>query len=459
MTVNKLSGTQKISLVKSFPQVAIRAAVAEVITGIYGIDWLPRAVRQQRRINVSSLAYIDYAVPCFELGKILRKNPDTIANEIARALEANLFNIPGDILKDAQFEAVGGYINICLSDVSVYRATTAAVRWFKYPTLGSKQRPTDTFLILGPRLDYHESFALTDRSYQYIEHLYRLLNKKHTTSYLINDCSEYMIDHLTAAITVNKQDPMNGLELSQLNRAVRCFLTAGRSQDKQIGQAFSKQRLSWINKRKRSLARMNIIKSESTYESRIRREIHNYLDSQSTKTLKAKGIIKDATSRAVYFVDGNDILPVRSANGMLYSLAYILYKLETVARSMKNSPSKTLIVIAPHKMHLLIHSFVRLSIASKGMPERVICFDPTISKADILGITTSIPSLAKHFNSIADQLSKPSPEWFNHQYKRQNLLELVDLPVELADAVTRIQLPTIFDMLSESADSLSALAN
>ncbi len=49
----------------------------------------------------------DYALPCFPLAKVLRKNPAQIASEIAAALE------PGDVVASAK--AAGPYVNITLN--------------------------------------------------------------------------------------------------------------------------------------------------------------------------------------------------------------------------------------------------------------------------------------------------------------------------------------------------------
>lgn len=442
------------------PQVALKHALSEVILAAYGLNWTPRAVRQHRTVKAGSLAYVDYAIPCFELAQTLQLSPVDVATKLAFMLSAQTRDTAsGAVLLDAQFEAVSGYINICLSEVSIKVAINAAARWFNKPTSRKQAKSYDTLLVLGPRLDYHESFALTDKALQYIDHCYDLLGKNHETNFLISDYSEYMVDHLTAAVSVNHELPVSGIEFSKLNREVRNFLTDQNRNNTHITRSYSKLRSAWVAKRKRVLSHMELNHSYATYESKLTKHVHHYLDSQPISKLRARGIIADPNSKAVYFEEGLNVYPVRSAAGLLYSLSYILYQLETVAQSMRRSPSKSLVVIAPHKMHFLIHTFVRLSIPTKSMPDRVICFDPTNSKADILAMSGTVPSIEGHFSTIETCLQNMSPYWLSNQHKRQTLLALVDLPVQLSESVNRIQLPSLFDAVSSSVESLTILSS
>lgn len=455
-----MSNSQKTSRLPQYtdlPQNAIKMAVGDVIETLYCQAWLPRAVRQFRTVKAGTLEYIDYAVPCFELATILKKSPQSVAIEVVRKLSEQDHLPVTNILSDAKFEAVNGYVNICLSEISIQWAVRAARNWFKHPSMHLKVRPMDTLLIVGPKLDYNIDFGLTDKSLSFIDQLYGLLHKRHQTTYLVSDFSEQMVDYLTAVASAGDDNKLSGIEYSRVNKAVRAYLSH-KDTKSYVHKVFSKSLNQWRRKRITSLKQMPLCSYTTIYESDLVDQVNEFL-SKPAKELHKKNIILDSSSKAVYYEDGSIILPLRSASGLLHSTAFMLYQLETMTRRMSRSPSKTLIVFAPHKLHLLIHSYTRLTLKQEGAMERLICFDPTVSQADLQKLSISMNSFSSHFGVIVRKLSAVSPYWYSNQHKRQALLTLVDMPTELSGAISKAQLPLVFDTTAHSLETLTDLGD
>lgn len=455
-----MSSTQKTYRIPRYadlPQNAIKMAVGTVIKSLYGQIWSPRAVRQLRTIKAGTLDYVDYAVPCFEIAQVLQKSPQMVALEIVQELNKPNILSNDNILSDAKFEVINGYINICLSEVSIQWAVRAARNWYRHPGMHLKPRPKDIFLIIGPRLEYDLESGITDISLSYIDQLYGLLHKRHQASYLVSDFSELMVDYLTGAATADQDGKLSGIEYSRVNKAVRAYLSHKDSKS-YVHKVFTKSLSQWKRKRIKSLKNLTFCTHDIIYESELNASVSDFLDMPAAYLL-LRNIVQDEGSKAVYYEDGSTILPLRSASGLVHSTAYMLYQLEIMSLRMQKSPSNTLIVFAPNKLHLLIHSYTRLTLKQTNAVERLICFDPTVSQADIRKISTSITSFESHFDTIVMKLNAVSPCWYSTQSKRHALLALIDMPTELSGAIQKAQFPLVFDATAHSLEMLTNLGD
>ncbi|CAN5179233.1 hypothetical protein BH09PAT3_BH09PAT3_2430 [soil metagenome] len=433
------------------PQPAIGIEIATATQELYGMRWSPRVVRQTRQINAGSLQYVDYAVPCFELGKLLKQDVQIVAQEIVAGLkERQIFVDETNIIYGAQIEAVGGYINFCISDRSIKRAIKTAVHWYKEPYLGMRQRPMDEFLILGTSIGGNNTNEINSHAYKFIDEVYSLIGKKHEATQLMSDYSESTIQCMTSELIKRayEEKELTVFDKMKIQKDVRNFFTKGTPNEKVSEQ--------W------ALCRSNARLIDARHapgliwESDLVNDVHTQFNELSVKTAAKKGIVKDASSQALYYEGANDTVPLRSTGGLLYSPAYLLLTLQTVVQRIKNSQSKTLVVLAPQKLHYLVHTYVRLSVKSKTMPERVICFDPKTSMADITALTRNFGSLETHFKTLAATLLN-GQENMHVSRQRQAILSLVDLPVELSFAVGSVQLPLMFDMLHQTSEALAVL--
>lgn len=432
------------------PQPAISQELAKVIHLLYGLQWIPRVVRQTRELKVGALPFIDYAVPCFELAKLLKTDVQTVAEQIATACKSSLMQYDSmHPLHGAGLEAVGGYVNVYISNASLTRSIRLAERWYTRPYLATRQRPMDEILMLGNKSWDNYDGNITVSAYNLVDDVYDLLGKRHNATELVSDFSEHAMEELTALIAGEyaRQNGPSTLNMMRAEREVREYFSNPAAAH-HIHQKWEQAREQWLPQHQRQV--------DVLFESDHHVQAHEYFDTLTSKTAAKKGIIYDNATKALYYSDTIDTVPLRSTRGVVYSSAYLLVVLRDIVQKIKTSQSKTLVVIAPQRLHYLIHTYVRLSVRSPHVPERVICFDPKTARADIVALQTDIVSLEDHFDQMGDAV-RTGADNLSISRRRQALLLLIDFPVDLTYAVSKVQMPLLFDLLHQSVDALAIL--
>lgn len=440
------------------PQLTLGRLVAHAVEDLYGLKWHPRVVRLRNKRIASSLQFIDYVIPCFELGQKLQTSPQKITKEIAAYLEDNRAKTVGLEIHDSfQAEAVNGYLNFRLADEYLTKAVEAAAQWFESPIPVGKQ-VRSKFLVIGPPLANGEEFYTVDTVNSYIHNLYNLLGNGPTTTFLMNDYSEEAATYL-ATYLENSLKSTSRLEAKKtpIHRQVKRALAKNSADPttKNILKILGEIRTEWLASRKELLSDLKIKDYSVILESDIANKVHEYLDRQLTYS-DQNNIVFDTGTSAVYYDDPTLPVALRSIDGLLYKPAYVMFALKHLLAETHQNGQKVLVIIAPQKMHQLIYDHTSFLTGNNGFGTEIVCFDPLVSRADILEIQESILSFRDHFQQIAQTLVT-SKIVLNQEHKRKELLSLVDTPIELTDFVARQQLPAIFDLVNQTTTALNSL--
>lgn len=447
----------------SFPLQMIPSLIRSASKKKFGITWQPYAVRQQKTLKVGKLDFVDYGVPCFELAKLAGIDIHKVATEIVKCIaqdrtiftehEADLFSLEG----------INGYINFQLSEKYILQLIQKTRHWLEQPSLLAGHSTPQSFLILEPSLTDGQGKVITDASCQFINQLNTLLSIPTVTYLLLSDSSEEALDLISNDI--DKTRPLNvhfdkpesfiSSEKMKLRRQLQRILA--QTQDLTVSTTLvevvrSSQR-QWRLRRQRRLKLLGIDNVNLISESEITLKTHELIDKEIRGSNKP--IIKDHTTPAAYyFIDKHTLLPLRSAQGHLFKSAYVLYALTYCLDQLKRRTGNKIVVIAPHKFHRLVMNGARAQLHKKNGAKGLICFDPQVSRPDLLEIQTEIHSLQQHFKTIDKELRNFQAADFHLINHRRALLTLLDLPVELSDAVVNNQLPLLFDTINQSITSL-----
>jgi hypothetical protein len=435
------------------PQMAIRSAIEQAIQKLYNShDISIRVVRQHRELRLGSLEFIDYAVPCFELARQAGQSPGDVALSLAHELKSD-----GDSPNKGlwQYEAVGGYINIQLSSEYLAQAIDAVGQWLSDPE-STPTQGKDIYLLTGMDPDEPtESGRLFLEAYRHVSQAYKILGTAHEAICILSDFSERMPHYLSEQ--VSKKDPqlVNDMKArAQLYQSTRKFLADPSSfdDDNPVKQVFTKMHAAMLELYPKKLHQMDVGQYELLPESAIADQAHACIDGIESSAHK-EGFIKDEASRAAYYVQNDKIIALRSAEGSLYGAAYLLSQLHSQLLQADVQP-RTLVVFASNSLHRLITSYTDILRGRHAALVPVVFFDPHVSRVDIFQLQSTVPSLASHLQDISRLLENMPDDWLNQTKTRQSILSFVDLPEMLGGAVEVVQLPVLFDTISESAEVL-----
>lgn len=438
----------------SVPQVALTRAIEQAVIRAYGnSDVRIRVVRQHRNLQVGSLQFIDYAVPCFELARALKLQPEKVAQAVAEALQKRDSDSRPDVW---QSEAVAGYVNIQLAPQYLAQAVGSVQGWFAGPA--PQVHGADVFLLTGMEpAGPSEQGKLYIEAYRYIDQVYSLIKAPHSSRCLLNDFSEKMPHHLSQRIA--RQDPKlvpDMKERARLHQAVRRFFTDPQSathDDGPVGQEFERLHTDMAASYDQLLGSQGITDYALMPESDTANETHACIDKLKSGPVGKGEFVKDEASFAVYYAEKDSIISLRSAEGLLHEAGYILCSLE---KELHRGADKirTIVVFAPTRLQQLILGYTAELSKRRDRLPRVVFFDAHVSRADIFQLQTAVPSVADHFQKVSKLLTDPREDWFNTAEQRQNLISFVDLPEALKKSMEAMQLPLFFDVLSESAEIL-----
>lgn len=427
------------SIDELFPVVKIAGVTEQAIKRCFAIDWRPRVVRQNKQPNAGSLKHVDYAIPCFELARQLGESTPDVAERLAVCIRDSLALGSGVDAVDIKVEAVAGFVNFELSTAYLRAAIKNARDWFHVPEfIGLPQK--HNFVVIEPRLVARAPRQqVTTLAYTYLDRLHELLRYPLQGHFLLSDFSHETLDHLTQKRTYRPLKKTDGRFVQNHE-----LLT-----DERMTASLEQLRTWWTRHHLPQTSR-SYAPYEVYTESELADGIHHFLDQLQTSTTQ-EGIIRDEANKAVYFIHGDQAVPLRSANGLLFRAASVLYVInETLA---KHQPDEKIVALVSQKMHPLIYAFA----GSIDVHTAVTCFDPYVAKADIKLIHTSVASLRSHFIHMRAALNKQTrvPTDSIH---RTAILSLVDLPVELCAFMNANQLPGLFDAIGNSVTTVRYLS-
>jgi hypothetical protein len=448
---SKLHSTKKAG---QLPKLILARVIKREIKQRYQVDYVPHVVRQRRVVGSGTLDILDYAVPCFELAAKLQTSANVLAKELASALQTGQQK-PNAALIDYQIEAISGYVNFKLPADSFREATLAARIRFKKPyNLPSFDKGTDNYVILDIPGDTRDP-DVTDMAIFYLHQAYAFAGKKQAVTYLLSDASEQMIPELHRALQTKPRES----EHLHFERQARAALQEPVPYNQPLTEAVRRlqrdHKITWLVRRDQMPVRFHPRSHKYITQSALIHAAGRYID-QIAKSGYRKSIIKDASSGAVYLSDGNDSIPLRSAAGFLFSYAYTAYMLAYELNKAKANGGRV-IVCAPHTLHRLLYKLAGLAASSRPGKHALVCFDPMVSRADILELQAANKSLYDHFSQIGRAVGSFKPQWLENKPSRYAVLSLIDAPIELMSQIATAQLPAVFDTLSQSVEMLAVL--
>ena len=420
----------------------IKVRVSELVAAEYGIDWHPRIVRQRKSLQVGTLAYIDYAIPCHELAEKTKTSPREIAINIERLLKL-------DASQGFEAEAIEGFINFELSRQTLVKMQKQSSDWYVNPELLNSGFTDIRYLMVGLSVATKEDLGTTERTHAYLEQIYK--------SFRISTKSNHLVDDYSNIITEPLFELLRGATAEgqpSLYRSIRNFLSNPEmlDEDLDINKAHKELCSEWVVSRKEK----GYAHDSLTFGSAIREDVHAFLDGYESG--EAFEILKDEASKAVYYIGGGDTLSLRSANGMLYTPAFVLFMLhKEIHQSIGNEGKSALVVMGSHRLSLIISAYIQALVSGLRSSEAIMYFDPRVSKADVIELSTKAPNIKNLFKDANGCLQKIQADDFNDVFKRRAILNLIDFPLEISEFAGRLLLPQLFDGVSQVAESIELI--
>ncbi len=448
-----------------YPQVLIGSVLSSTLQKLYGVQFDLRMVRQNRKKKVGTLDFIDYAIPCFELARELNISPEVIAKRLAESVSSSKDESDvGQYIRDSYIEAVDGYLNFQLSDNYLAKLISQAAQWFSLPQLITASVRPQAMLVIGPTIS--ETVQPYDTMYQALfcaDAMYKLLGKEVPKYCLLRDYSEDTLDILTGLLEAIDNSKLPGVypnsRTFEFTRQTKSFMTKSgeNPENEKVTKLYGEKRNDWLKLHKKSLSFLDQPENRVLFESSLAYQVNGFIDELSDNRLK--GIIHDAETGAVYYITpGNEALALRSAGGLLYSFAYLLFALEAILGVIEEKRNGEVLIIVPQKLHPIIYQYFAMLKEYKSLSSTIICFDPAVSQADIVEINRSIPRLMEHFTNLSTVLKDVMASDLDHYKARQNVLSLIDLPSELSSYIAGGNLAALFDALNHSALAANELS-
>lgn len=431
----------------------IQHAISSVVRDRYGLQWEPRVVLQKKDISKTLLKYVDYAVPCFDIAKILDVPPADITKDIVMLLKnKNRLEPASEYLQNFNFDNEGGYVNFQLDDEYIKTTVLSTNSW-----LG---RPEDFFdaasidiMALG-----YGSYDLSqlDDLHSALDCLSRLsshLNISPSMEYILSDISEESIEGLVDSCIGEADSKIE--KISARKTIINALSLAGNSGEHQ----------SYINVREliknhavtpQHKKILEIKNTKILHESNIADEVNGFFNEMHSQKEKMYENFKhdtDEKSHAVYYIYDEDYIPVRSSKGYLHSGAFIFYRISRYLLDAQNG--KKVIILAPRRWHEIIGHFVS-SLDTQNT--ELVLFDPKTSRADLGAIQLKLSQSDGFIKEFQSFLSDSYKKMITKQLKRQHVLSLIDFPIDANRYITSMQLPALFDLSNSVFDIISEQA-
>src|SRR5688500_3094383 len=110
-------------LIQRTPQLTLRFAAARAGADIVGVGLDVSAGRHQRAEAGSGFEFVEYALPCHQLAKVVGLDCSVVANRIAELLHLGDYG-----LDDFKIEAISGYVNFQVPTPMIPEAMRATSR-------------------------------------------------------------------------------------------------------------------------------------------------------------------------------------------------------------------------------------------------------------------------------------------------------------------------------------------
>ncbi len=411
------------------PKHVLEEMVAKTVAALFDAHVAMRVVMQRRSVSVSKLEHIDYAIPCFELAKRLELRPNDVASRIAGSLNAS------KDMSGFRVEAIAGYVNFQVPDEMVWEAVRHTSEWLTSSRKPAPAHAADTFIVVDSMMGSGQNRDHTAKVVGYLDEIYKLLGKKCSIVSLLGDASE---DAVQAYAGGSDKKPRGEGSVLQFRREIVA------SQRPHSGHSLSPELSRLMEERRASMraASPADVSSNTVVESEIAAMVHEFLDGVTETNI---GVVRDPGSFAVYFEGSTTPVALRSAQGFLYSPAYALYILATLANDYDMS---RVVVLAPAQLEHALNELFTAVRRDSGV--RLTFFDPHTSLADVLEITRQTSSLDEHFLALADTLNAVGPAQLRSVAGRQTVFEAIDTPSLLAEVVDHKLMPALFDCINQS---------
>jgi len=298
----------------------------------------------------------DYALPCFPLAKIYKKNPAEIAEELARKIQLN--NIINKI------EVKGPYLNFFVNKIFLTKKILLEI--IKNKDYGSLNLGKDKKILvehtsINPNASPHVGRSRNALIGDSIVRILKFQNYKVETHYLVNDIGKQIAmlvlgaegkknitfdDLLDLYVKINKKVEKN----PELEKKVFDLLSKLEKNDKVVKNKFKKIVDTCVKGQSKIFSELNIEYDKFDYES-------DYLWSKKTDEIlemleKTKRLFKDEDGRQVLNQEGFDlamkspVLVLTRADGTsLYPLRDLAYHID------KKKEDNIIILGEDHKLY------------------------------------------------------------------------------------------------------------
>ncbi len=419
--------------ITSHPKEQIKSAVARAASVLFGVEWEPRVVRFARSENPSeTLQVIDYAVPVFDLACKLSRSPLEVAQEVRSLLTATDF-------AELKVDVIGGYVNFQLDNELIVSCSDTVSEWLRQSSqIKDIISKNYSLLVLGIGALEEEEVKDARYAVSFLSDLIGMLGNGVNTTYVVGDYSEESIPNISQFVLSSKSGESKNTE-AKLRRQVKKLFSNTAS------IVNSEELKSLHDLLEEGSANSNALEITNglVYESSLAENVHAFLDNAELEI--SKTLHKDAMSRAVYFVDADDeenVISIRSASGVLYRSAYVLYFISDYVELLQQSDNSDVIVLAPQRHHKFIKSVATFL----GIYELIHCFDPKVSRPDIASLGSM--SLTELMQRKRTDLVGIKEEELNNVTYRRHIIELLDMPIDIVDCASKNQIPALFDILN-----------
>lgn len=447
-----------------YPQILISSVLSTALQKLYGVQSELRVVRQKRERKVGTLNFIDYAIPCFDLAKVLNSNPGVVAKRLADSISGGK-NVPdvGQYIRNSYIEAIDGYLNFQLSDNYVAELVRQAARWFNSPRLITASAKPQALLVIGPTIsEAAQTYDTTYRALSYAGAMYKSLGKEVPRYCLVRDYSEdalnMLAELLKATNNSNSEAHSHASRAVEFTRQAKSFLAKQEKspENEKATKLFREKRNDWLKLHKKPLSFLDQHEDRVVLESSLVYQVNDFINELSYKRLR--GVIHDTETGAAYYITpDNEALALRSAGGFLYSFAYLLFALGDMLGEIEKKRNGEILVIVSQKLHPVIYQYFAMLKEYKSLSSTIICFDPAVSQADIVEISRNIPKIKEHITTLSTVLNDTKASDLNHYKTRKQVLSLIDLPLEFSNYIAGGNLTALFDSLNRSASAVNEL--
>ncbi len=372
----------------------INALVGHAISSVFNTKYSPSVVRQTRRVVTGKLDYIDYAVPCFDLGTILKKSPQEVALKLAQHINKKQSN--GDV----RAEQNGGYLNFRISEEFIQEFVVEAVRLLR--------KNGDSKYLVKPKGKFYS---------------FMFVSAKHA------DFAEVGAQALSLIEETRKKTGLDGASVVFTDIATADHAARRVTKTKYI------QFTGHVKKTNDLVKEICKKRTNSRYR-----------------------VVSDSSTPAVYVViDGENSYALRSANGRLCDAAFLLYALSLVP-AYRGPLFEKGVIIAPQVMHDQIRDLGKLLIGGRKTTfkeQPYTYFDPLVSKADLVAIKKRASSVDVIMKEVTATIRHIDQQNLSDQLQRQSCLALVDFYSELRTCIQDQSFPMLFDVLNSAIHNMA----